>query len=92
MINMKENTIFRQLAFGFGLISASSLGFPVLYLISYIMLKFGHYEVELFPFLKDYFNTDNPQFISLILFGVLSFGFYSLDKKSKRLVVNKCQR
>lgn len=89
---MNGNTIFRQLAFGFGLISASSLAFPVLYLISYIMLKFGHYEVKLFPFLKDYFKTDNTQFISLILFGVLSFGFYLLDKKSKRLEVNKCQR
>ncbi|EIK4503945.1 hypothetical protein LJ673_004204, partial [Salmonella enterica subsp. enterica serovar Johannesburg] len=44
-ISSNKNTIFRQLALGYGVVSASSLFFPALYLYSYIMMNlFGAHE------------------------------------------------
>ncbi|ELL9368009.1 hypothetical protein Q3Z51_004578 [Salmonella enterica] len=94
-ISSNKNTIFRQLALGYGVVSASSLFFPALYLYSYIMMNlFGAHEyhqlknelkLDLLPFLKVYFNIENPQITNLIIFGLLSLILYILHRKTDKL-------
>ncbi|EAQ1003311.1 hypothetical protein EYU01_24065 [Salmonella enterica] len=94
-ISSNKNTIFRQLALGYGVVSASGLFFPALYLYSYIMMNlFGAHEyhelkselkLDLLPFLKIYFNIENPQITNLIIFGLLSLILYLLHRKTNKL-------
>lgn len=94
-ISMNKNTIFRQLALGYGVVSASNLFFPAIYVYSYIMMNlFGAHEhhelknelkLDLLPFLKIYFNIGNPQIMNLIIFGMLSLILYILHRKTNKL-------
>lgn len=94
-ISSNKNTIFRQLALGYGVVSASGLFFPALYLYSYIMMNlFGAHEyhelkselkLDLLPFLKIYFNIENPQITNLIIFGLLSLILNLLHRKTNKL-------
>lgn len=92
---MNKNTIFRQLALGYGVVSASNLFFPAIYVYSFIMMNsFGAVEyhelknelkLDLLPFLKIYFNIENPQIMNLIIFGMLSLILYILHRKTNKL-------
>ena len=63
---MKKSAIFKQLALGYGVVSASNLFFPAIYVYSFIMMNsFGAVEyhelknelkLDLLPFLKIYFK------------------------------------
>ncbi|EKN6907439.1 hypothetical protein PXY06_004401 [Salmonella enterica] len=96
-ISMKKNTVFRQLALGCGVVSVSNLFFPALYVYSYIMLNIPNWfgfdvpveyqgvKLELLPYLKEYFNIENPQITNLMIFGLLSLILYILHRKTNKL-------
>ncbi|HDW6454074.1 hypothetical protein LD692_21450 [Salmonella enterica] len=94
-ISMNKNTIFRQLALGYGVVSVSNLFFPAIYVYSYIMMNlFGAVEyhelknelkLDLLPLLKIYFNIENPQIMNLIIFGMLSLILYLLHRETNKL-------
>lgn len=96
-ISMNKNTIFRQLALGYGVVSVSNLFFLALYVYSYIMLNIPKWfgfdapveyqgvKLEPLPYLKEYFNIENPQITNLIIFGLLSLILYILHRKTNKL-------
>ena len=94
-ISMNKNTIFRQLALGYGVVSVRNLFFPAIYVYSYIMMNlFGAVEyhelknelkLDLLPLLKIYFNIENPQIMNLIIFGMLSLILYILHRETNKL-------
>ncbi len=42
-------------------------------------------KLDLLPFLKIYFNIENPQITNLIIFGLLSLILYLLHRKTNKL-------
>lgn len=94
---MKENTVFRQLALGCGVVSASNLYFPILYLYTSIILKLSSWfgfdallgitevNLDILQTLEKYFSIDNNQFIYSVVFSMLSLMLYILHKKINKL-------
>lgn len=87
---MKINILYKKLSRGCGFISVVGYFYPIF--SAYLRLKtsdeddykyFFFTKSDLLSYIDNYFKVDSPQFITALIFGLLSITFYVLRRKTE---------